>query len=398
MSNNLIIVLNIVGIALCFLIAFVLLSFNTIKSSAKNILAAYFFVLGCGLICLYTFITKSVTRYPHFFRTTLLAGYAFPPLAYLYVRQNIRTQLNIKDLVHFIPLAFYIVDFIPFFILSAAAKLPIVSAAMQKPDTLLAHSEGWLTPAWFHLLFRNFICLLYSFLSLRLLLLLQKIQQPNFFKDNLKNIVWLRLFVVLQFFFYVPYIFFVIIGKSSITFNTASIPFVLVSTITASLLFFQPSIIYGFNGIIYLDEVDIKNNNHQQAGYKKVEEHSTAMQLAYLNTEETNKIKIKIEESIVKKFYLQQGYSINDLARDTAIPARKISAFLNKAENINYRDFINQLRIEYCKQKLQTNEWDNLTLEAIALECGFSNRNSFSTAFKKIQGSNPSEFIAQLKH
>jgi AraC-like DNA-binding protein len=38
-----------------------------------------------------------------------------------------------------------------------------------------------------------------------------------------------------------------------------------------------------------------------------------------------------------------------------------------------------------------------MTLEAIALLCGFSDRNSFTTAFKKIEGTTPKLFASRCR-
>jgi AraC-like DNA-binding protein len=55
-------------------------------------------------------------------------------------------------------------------------------------------------------------------------------------------------------------------------------------------------------------------------------------------------------------------------------------------------DFINQQRIQYCVEKLTAGDWKSFTVEGIARECGFNNRNSFTNAFKKFKGISPSQF------
>lgn len=98
-----------------------------------------------------------------------------------------------------------------------------------------------------------------------------------------------------------------------------------------------------------------------------------------------------------QKPYLTRSYSIYDFAKDVGVPMRKISGYVNRHEQLNFRDFINRSRIEYCIKNLNEGEWQNLTLETIARECGFNNRNSFTTAFRKFSGTNPSSFISGLK-
>ena len=98
-----------------------------------------------------------------------------------------------------------------------------------------------------------------------------------------------------------------------------------------------------------------------------------------------------------KKPYLQQRYSLKDLAFDTNIPLHQLSAFINKYWGKNFNDFINEFRVLYCKEKILNEEYKYKKLEAIAEESGFNNRNTFAIAFKKVMGLNPSEFLRNLK-
>jgi len=91
--------------------------------------------------------------------------------------------------------------------------------------------------------------------------------------------------------------------------------------------------------------------------------------------------------------FLQHRYSLKDLAEGTNIPLHHLSAFINKHYGINFNDFINGFRVQYCKQKILNRECEQKKLEAIAQESGFSNRNTFTSAFKKVTGVNPSEFL-----
>ena len=64
---------------------------------------------------------------------------------------------------------------------------------------------------------------------------------------------------------------------------------------------------------------------------------------------------------------------------------------------MNFNDFINEYRILFCIDKLFKKEWKYKKLEAIAEDAGFNNRNTFTTAFKKATGLNPSEFLKYVK-
>ena len=95
--------------------------------------------------------------------------------------------------------------------------------------------------------------------------------------------------------------------------------------------------------------------------------------------------------------YLQQGYNLKQMADDTSIPLHHLSAFINQYYHIHFNDFINEYRVQYCQVKIKNDEWRSKTLEAIAEESGFNNRNTFTAAFKKVTGFNPSDYLRMVK-
>jgi len=98
-----------------------------------------------------------------------------------------------------------------------------------------------------------------------------------------------------------------------------------------------------------------------------------------------------------KKPFLQHGYSLRQLSEETRIPLHHLSAFINKHYKMNFNDFINEYRVAYCKEKLLNGECKHKKLEAIAGESGFNNRNTFTSAFKRVTGMNPSDFLRNMK-
>jgi len=111
---------------------------------------------------------------------------------------------------------------------------------------------------------------------------------------------------------------------------------------------------------------------------------------------------IEIDEAIrmhfeEKKPFLQHGYSLRQLSDETHIPLHHLSAFINKHYKMNFNDFINEYRVAYCKEKLLNGECKQKKLEAIAGESGFNNRNTFTSAFKRVTGMNPSDFLRNMK-
>jgi AraC-like DNA-binding protein len=93
------------------------------------------------------------------------------------------------------------------------------------------------------------------------------------------------------------------------------------------------------------------------------------------------------------KPYLRQRYSLKELAEDTKYPLHHLSAFINNYYGMNFNDFINQYRVEFCRGKIMNQEGRFKKLEALAEESGFNNRNTFAAAFRKVTGQSPSQFL-----
>jgi len=98
-----------------------------------------------------------------------------------------------------------------------------------------------------------------------------------------------------------------------------------------------------------------------------------------------------------KKTFLQQRYSLSQLALDIDIPRHHLSAFINHYYDVNFNDLINKYRVSHSKEMIVNGEWKQKKLSAIAEESGFNNRNTFTAAFKKVTGQNPSVFVRKTK-
>jgi len=110
----------------------------------------------------------------------------------------------------------------------------------------------------------------------------------------------------------------------------------------------------------------------------------------------------EIEETVrkhleEKKSFLQHGYTLKMFSEETQIPVHYLSGFINKYYKMNFNDFINEYRIIFSIDKLLKKEWVYKKLETIANEAGFNNRNTFISAFKKVTGILPSEFLKDIK-
>ncbi|THD69847.1 AraC family transcriptional regulator [Robertkochia marina] len=93
-----------------------------------------------------------------------------------------------------------------------------------------------------------------------------------------------------------------------------------------------------------------------------------------------------------KKPFLNPLYSLDNLAGDIGISSNYTSQIINQMAGKHFADYINEFRVAEAKKYLKNEEFQDYTVVAIGLECGFNSKSSFYSAFKKYTGETPSSF------
>lgn len=121
-----------------------------------------------------------------------------------------------------------------------------------------------------------------------------------------------------------------------------------------------------------------------------------------------NDKKLNIDPTIVneilenlKAFENERGFlnskiSLHEFAKKLQTNTKYLSRVINTYKLKSFRNYINDLRVQYSIEKLEKNtNYRNYTVHAMAEEAGFSNRESFSKAFRKKTGETVSGFLKQ---
>lgn len=82
----------------------------------------------------------------------------------------------------------------------------------------------------------------------------------------------------------------------------------------------------------------------------------------------------------------------NKIADELGISAGYVSQLINSITGKNFSSYINVYRVEAVKEMILDSEFDNYSLLAIGLECGFSSKTTFHNSFKKITGMTPNAY------
>jgi AraC-like DNA-binding protein len=105
-------------------------------------------------------------------------------------------------------------------------------------------------------------------------------------------------------------------------------------------------------------------------------------------------LKEGIEKALTEeKLYLDPDLSLASLAAHLGTGPAVLSATINTLYEKNFRNLINEYRVEAVKKKLTDPACSHLSILGIALECGFNSEASFYRTFKKYTSLSPKEYI-----
>lgn len=94
-----------------------------------------------------------------------------------------------------------------------------------------------------------------------------------------------------------------------------------------------------------------------------------------------------------EKPYKNPELRLSDLSQELNIPAHKLSQIINKVAGQNFFEFINSYRVREVKKCLHETEFERLSLEGIARDCGFNSSASFYRVFKQHTQMTPGQFM-----
>ncbi|HJD75796.1 MAG TPA: AraC family transcriptional regulator [Bacteroides reticulotermitis] len=136
---------------------------------------------------------------------------------------------------------------------------------------------------------------------------------------------------------------------------------------------------------------------HPTAANEEPEQTSQQQSSPYTNyglkDAEAEKLATKLKEvMLTQKLYLNQELSLKSLAESIDTYPHYITQILNSYFKQNFYDFVNQYRIEEAERMLIDPAKANLTILAIAYECGFNSKATFNRVFKTKNTTTPSQY------
>ena len=403
-----------ITVVLCFVAGLVLLVFSRNKMVDNRWLAAFYLFAGYGFLVAFVLYSRLIFDFPwyHTYRTGYISAFLLMPLSFFYIRSLLQQKkFRSIDLLHFLPVVIFIIDFTPFYFRSADYKLQQLAIDSQGLSTIWNEfSQGWLGIGFIYVPLRMALTALYWIWQVRMIIRSGKLKEgENLIAENKSIIVWAKILSASQVLFFVPYFINAFFGSQQNLFFVLHGLLAIAISITILLLVMQPSILYGLKGIVirkFKNDTEENGNtasplikNHdsdtRQVSDRVVQaDQEDVSDGIYLSGQKLKSVGEQLVEHIsIKHSYLRKGYTSSELATEMNLQPYILSAVINQVFKTNFNDFINGYRVNHAKTLIENGEARLLTLEALSEQCGFSNRNSFTMAFKKHAGQTPSGFI-----
>jgi AraC-like DNA-binding protein len=373
----------------------ILLSIVIFVFQKRKILSTPFislFLMSVALIAIIrtiVFFEKEEWIVALFFHHFSFIYFLVGPLLFLYVRSNLVANEGFKKIYifHFFPALFILINNIPYFLFPFESKIEfaklikddIINVVKVKIESFFLFGDlSYYSP---------FLFLIYGFISLYLLIIPIR-TGTNFnlrkFRFDRISKIWVVFICVTTIslcFFYVVlnFNFLYYKDKDQIIFFAGVQAFLLM--LFPLSLIFTPQILYGF---IFRDS---KSKIPQDRNKQSITFSSQKLTL--------ENIAEKIELIMVNdKPFLSADFSFDDLVVLLAVPKNLVQRCLTEHLNTKFTDLRSHYRIRHAKELLCDTSNQNITIEAIGFESGFTTRSSFYRAFKEQTGITPKEFVS----
>lgn len=405
----------ILGIILCLVTSILLWRFSVKAYQHNRYLAIYFLIISYCQLIVFLLYSRMMAEWPwyHIYRTGNIAALLFMPLSYLYFRAVLfQKKLKWSDLLHLIPVLIFMIDYLPVYFLPASEKARLALADVMSPYRGQKIQNGWFSPQVNWVFVRTAQFVIYWLLQLSMLLSLRKFKtSEKVFQENKMLIRWLKIICAAQLFYFLPNIINAAFGSDRYNFGMIHTSFSLSSCLLVIILFFFPEILYGLKGILVRLQDQTPETDSRPVSYQvKNEEPLNAMETTastvvsktaprdeYLPQEKLEMIRKSIINTFEnEKAFLNKGYSIQDLSVATGYPSYLLSSVINQVFRVRFNDLVNKYRVQYACSLIESGSSTLLTLQALSEDCGFSNRNSFTIAFKKATGQTPSAYAKRI--
>lgn len=346
-----------------------------------------------------------VLKYPHVLRSFSPFMFLAGPLFFISIRNIVygKSGFEKRDWIHFLPALIHFIELMPLYALPISEKLLIAGKVISEEGGLNLYAQGLIPGVWVDLT-RLILNVSYFLYSIYLVLKVNPILLEQWRHEKFKNWVYgtLVFFGMIHLFFLSQYI-----HNIQFFFTGVSFPGLRIILIILMLL---TMLTYNFYNFFKWDlvmepsggkPIDVKKESAEVIRDLTFSEQKlqTSMELSGEDTEFNEPIFREKLTRILEEdqIFLKQGLLVTDFSRELGISSRTLPEALDKIYGKGFKDLINQYRVRYAKEKIESGYLDTFTLDSLGKEAGFNSRTTFFYAFKKELNLSPSDFWKQFQ-
>ena len=117
-----------------------------------------------------------------------------------------------------------------------------------------------------------------------------------------------------------------------------------------------------------------------------------------INENQKEELKHFILDSMTEqKLFKDKNLNLQNYSKKIKENKNHVSQVINQVFDKNFNNFVNEYRVKEARRMLSNTKYQNLTIEAIAYEVGFSSKSTFNRVFKDITGITPSFYLQSAK-
>jgi AraC-like DNA-binding protein len=328
------------------------------------------------------------------------------PFIYFYVRSifNKDYRLKVIDSLHLLPFVILFIGIIPYLFVDFDVKVNLIRYIREDISYMLTQTNS-IIPQKVNLLSRPILIMAYLVAALNIILKNSSSEKRDL-SDNIyvssKIVRWisLLLYTSLVLFFFLSLFSILTLFSSNPNGTISEFKWMIGIIIFCYFLmnisiFFIPDLLYGMSNLFPKtnnNSVSTTNQTNDDVFQGPLEPKLNLFTDEYLSS-----LNIKIEVCIKERLFLSPDFDMDFLSNYTKIPVHHISYYFNHVINIKFVDWRNNFRIIEATNLMNAGAAESYTLDAIGRTCGFTNKGTFISSFKKYTGKTPGEFFKTLE-
>lgn len=367
-------IFNLIIIASIFIgttFALLLIFTKRINKKANVLLGLVTFIIVFWNIWILSLDFQINNYIPHFYLIPLNYSLALGPLLYLYVKKitNFSHRLSKRDSIHFLPL---IIELTIHFMISRDALVN---------DTIGIETNTYLQLMPIVQFFAIISIVTYCLYALKEIKAYHIWLNKNYSNNDAYSLRWLyRLIIIFAvlWFLWTPYtIIDYVVFNFQLSISDYYPIYVVLSIITiwiSAEAFLRPEVI--------LLEANRENNIDKEKPSEEIFKKASWLK----------------EQMVANRFYLNSELTLKSLAENLNMHPNILSKVINDGLNKNFSDFVNEYRVNAIIEKLDSGNYDHITLLGLSFECGFNSKTTFNRVFKNIKGITPLHYKKLIKN